>query len=262
MIVEQERKMDESIKKMLQYLRLSELAKNWDVWLAQAQKNNYSNVRLLKYIIEQEFNKKQENAKTMRIARSKIPEKYVMETFPFYNQPNLNKKKILDIYDSMDYMEKHRDIIWIGCTGVGKSGLATAFLIQAIYKGYNGRFITFPELVELLYKSVADHSEATVLKTFASCDCLLIDELGYIEVEPVQVGLFFTLMNKRHKQKTTLITSNLGFKQWNNFLKNEHLTAALIDRLTENSYVINMKKCVSLRARLDSAAENTPEEPS
>jgi DNA replication protein DnaC len=125
-------------------------------------------------------------------------------------------------------------------------------LIQAIDRGYNGRFILFPELVELLYKSVADHSEEKMIKTFAAYDCLLIDELGYVELEPVQVGLFFTLMQKRHKKKTSLITSNLGFEQWASFLKNDHLTAALIDRLTEVSHIVNMKNCVSLRTKLTS----------
>ena len=165
-------------------------------------------------------------------------------------------KKLKINYDSFDYMEKKRDIFWIGKTGVGNNGLASSVLMQAIQRGYNGRFIIFPELVELLYKSGADHSEAAVLKRFASYDSLLIDELGYIDVEPIQVGLFFTLMSKRHKHKTTLITSNLGFKQWNSFLKNDHLTAALIDRLTENSFVINMKKCTSLRTKLDSPLES------
>jgi DNA replication protein DnaC len=148
-------------------------------------------------------------------------------------------------------MSKCRNVIWIGPTGTGKTGLATAFLTHAIDQGYKGRFIAFAELVEQLYQSVADHTEAKVIKAFVAADCLLIDELGYVEVEPVQVGLFFTLMNKRHKKKTTLITSNLGFSQWSSFLKNDHLTAALIDRLTENSHVINMKNCRSLRTRLD-----------
>ena len=89
-----------------------------------------------------------------------------------------------------------------------------------------------------------------MLKHYQSYDCLLIDELGYIEVEPVQVGLFFTLMQQRHRRKPTLITSNLGFDDWRSFLKNDHLTAALIDRLTENSHVINMKGCVTLRPKL------------
>jgi DNA replication protein DnaC len=126
-------------------------------------------------------------------------------------------------------------------------------LIQCINNGFNGQFILFPELVELLYRSVADHSEEKILKKFAAIDCLHIDEVGYVEVEPVQVGLFFSLMSRRHKKKTTLITSNLGFSQWNSFLKNDNLTAALIDRLTENSHIINMKDCVSLRPKLDSS---------
>ena len=75
-----------------------------------------------------------------------------------------------------------------------------------------------------------------------------IVKIGYVEAEPVQVGLFFTLMHKRHRRKPTLITSDLGFGEWRSFLKNDHLTAALIDRLTENS--LNMKHCVSLPPKL------------
>jgi DNA replication protein DnaC len=58
-------------------------------------------------------------------------------------------------------------------------------------------------------------------------------------------------MQRRHKKKSTLITSNLGFSDWGSFLHNDHLTAALIDRLTESSHIINMKQCKSLRLRLE-----------
>jgi len=243
--------MDEKIIEMLKYIRLWGLLANWDRYNELARKENFSHVRLLKYIITEEYKIKKENSRKMRLARAKIPEKFVMETFPFDRQQNLNRKKILNIYDTFDYMTKKQNVVWIGATGTGKTGLATAFLMQAINEGYTGRFILFPELIEMLYQSVADHSETTVLNKFASYDCMAIDEIGYVEVEPVQVGLFFTLMHKRHKKKTTLITSNLGFQQWTSFLKNDHLAAALIDRLTENSHVINMKDCVSLRPKLN-----------
>jgi len=177
-----------------------------------------------------------------------------METFPFERQPKLDKKRILSLYDAFDYMTRNRNCIWVGPTGCGKTGLATGFLIQAIQHGYTGRYVMFAELVAELFRSVADHSEAKVLKRYLAYDCLLVDEVGYVEVEPVQVGLFFTLMHKRHRKKTTLITSNLGFSEWRSFLKNDHLTAALIDRLTENSHVINMKNCVSLRPKLSAAS--------
>jgi DNA replication protein DnaC len=241
---------DEELVKMIKFLRLQGLLANWDRFLALAQEENFSHPRLLKYIIEEEYKTKKENSRKMRLKRAQIPEQLVMETFPFQRQPNLDRKKIMAIYDSFDYMAKTQNIIWIGPTGTGKSGLATACLIKAINHGYSGRFILFPDLIEALYKSRADMSEHRLIKQFASYDCLLIDELGYVEIEPVQVGLFFTLMQKRHKQKTTLITSNLGFEQWISFLKNDQLTAALIDRLTENSHVINMKNCLSLRPRL------------
>lgn len=242
--------MDEELKEKLKYIRLTGLAANWDHYLKVAQDNDFSHPRFLKYIIEQEYALKKENARKMRIQRAKIPEHWVMETFPFHKQPNLNKNKVLGLYDSFDYMSKVQNVIWIGPTGTGKTGLATAYLSKAINEGHSGRFIEFPDLVSLLHESKGAWLEHKVIKQFASYDCLLIDEIGYIEIDPAQVGLFFTLLHKRHRKKTTLITSNLGFSQWNSFLKNDQLTAALIDRLTENSHVINMKNCVSLRPKL------------
>lgn len=243
--------MDEELSNMLKYLRLSTLQANWNLYLQTAAKSNFSHDRLLRHVVEQEYNLKRENSRKMRLQRARIPEQFVIETFPFARQPKLQKKKVLAIYDSFEYVEKCLNVIWIGPPGTGKSGLATSFLTQAINRGSNGLFVTFPKLIAMLYNSIADHSEDRLLKKLAAYDCLLVDEVGYVEVEPVQVGLFFTLMHERHKKKTTLITSNLGFSQWGSFLKNDHLTAALLDRLTETSYVINMKDCQSLRAKLD-----------
>jgi DNA replication protein DnaC len=243
-------KMDQDLLKMLKYLRLSGLVAQFDHFLEKAKTEDISHVRWLRQIIEQEYRLKQENARKRRLSRAKIPEMCLLQTFPFTRQPKLDRKKVTHLYDAFDYMTEARNILFFSPTGVGKTGLATAFLIQAIDRGYNGRFILFPELVELLYKSVADHSEEKLIKTFSTYDCLLVDELGYVELEPAQVGLFFTLMQKRHKKKTSLITSNLGFEQWASFLKNDHLTAALIDRLTEVSHIVNMKNCGSLRPKL------------
>ena len=242
--------MDAELEKTLKHLRLGGMLTHWDEYMVLARKKQFSPVKLLQHVLQEEYRIKQENARTYRTRRARIPETYVMETFPFSEQPKLNKKKILSIYDAFDYVDKAQNIIWVGPTGCGKTGLATSFLLQAINHGHKGRYVLFPELIDELFTSVADHSEAKVMKHYQSYDCLLIVEIGHVEIEPVQAGLFFTLMHKRHRKKTTLITSNLGFSEWRGFLKNDHLTAALIDRLTENSHVINMRKCVSLRPKL------------
>ena len=103
--------MDEELIKMLKQLRLKGLLENWDQYLRAANKGNYSHARLLKYIISEEYAIKKENSRKSRIARAKIPEKYVIETFPFNKQPKLSKKKVLNIYDS-DYISKNQNIIW------------------------------------------------------------------------------------------------------------------------------------------------------
>jgi DNA replication protein DnaC len=248
--------MDEQLQKILKHLRLWGLLANWDALLAEAKQGRFSHERLLRHVLEAEYRTKGENARVLRRKRARIPEPLEIETYPFHRQPKLDRKRIMSLYDSFDYMTKKRNIVWLGPTGCGKSGLASSFLLQAIDRGYRGCFITFPELVADLYASLADRSEQKVLRKYARYDCLVVDEVGYVEVEPAQVGLFFTLMQKRHNTRTTLITSNLGFREWGTFLKNNHLTAALMDRLTSSSHVINMKSCRSLRKPLDEQDED------
>ena len=242
---------EEELAGMLKYLRLGRLLAHWDETLEKARKGRYSSERLLKYIVEEEYRAKRENARLLRRQRANIPEMLEMETFPFHRQPQLDRKRVMSVYDSFDYMTKQRGVVWLGPTGCGKTGLATAFLLQAIDRGYRGYFITFPELMQELFQSMADRSDGKVFRRYLSYDCLVIDEIGYVEVEPAQVGQFFTLMHKRHKRKTTIITSNLGFSEWGSFLKSPQLTGALNDRLTSNCNVFNMKECKSLRDKLD-----------
>ena len=242
--------MNKELIETLKYLRLGGLLAHWDDYLKLAAEGRFSHARLLTHVLEEECRIKRENARRLRLKRARIPEPLVIETFPFERQPKLNKKKIMALYDSLGYMNQSQNLLWLGATGCGKTGLATSFLIHAIDQGHSGRYVLFADLIAELYRSVADHSEDKILKKYLSFDCLQIDEIGYVEIEPVQVGLFFTLMHQRHKKKPTLITSNLGFAEWGSFLKNDHLTAALIDRLTENSHVINMKGCVSLRPKI------------
>jgi len=251
--------MDDQLQKILKHLRLWGLLAHWDELLAVAQRGRLSHERLLKHVLQAEYDTKSDNARLLRRKRAHIPELLEIETFPFTHQPKLDRKRIMSLYDRFDYMTQQRNIVWLGPTGCGKTGLATGFLLQAIDRGYRGYFITFPELVAELYASLADHSEGKVIRKYWSYDCLVIDEVGYVEIEPAQVGLFFTLMQKRQKTKTTLITSNLGFSEWGSFLKNNHLTGALLDRLTETSHVINMKKCQTLRAKLDEGGESDAE---
>lgn len=241
--------MDETIKRQLQFLGLTSLQENWDAILAEAKKKQPSYQRFLTSIMEKEYAEKKEKARLARIKRANIPERLVMETFPFSKQGRLKKKLVMELYDSLSFIRQKQELIFIGPTGCGKTGLGTAFLIHAINQGYKGYFIDFSKLVHLFFQSKADHSEYKALKRFQSYEILLIDELGYDPLEKEQAGLFFDLMKARNGKHTTIITTQLGFEEWGTFLHNDHLTAALLDRITVNCTVFNMKQCISIRPK-------------
>lgn len=241
--------LDQKIAEDLRFLDLRYLESGWESVLEEAKRNSPSYHKFLENLIASEATQKRERQRKARIKRANIAEPYVMDTFPFIRQPNLKRKFVMELYDSMDYMKTAQDLLFMGPTGCGKSGLATSFLIHALNQGYRGYFIDFKALLLLLYQAVAEHTEKTVLKKFQAIGCLVIDEMGYASIEKEQAGMFFDLMKQRHKKKTTLITTQLGFDEWGSFLKNPHLTAALIDRITENCTVFNMKKCISIRPK-------------
>ena len=251
--------MDDGTREKLRYLGLYQLEERWDQVLADGVE--MSAPRFLDHLVNVLYDARVYRACANRLKAAKIPEPWVMATYPFEQQPKLNKRKIVSLYDSLDYMTKKQNLILVGPTGVGKTGIGASFLEHAISKGYSGLFITFPELIGELYRSVAAHKEERTLKKYARYSCLQIDELGYVDVEPAQTGLFFRLMSMRHRTKTTIISSNLGFQEWGAFLKNQQLTAALLDRLTENSHVINMKSCVSIRPKQAGSADTDQADP-
>ena len=245
------------IKKQLHYLRMSWLEDNWDNLLKESKKKQPSYHRFLTDIIDKEYASSKEKARIARINRAQIPRKFVMETFPFAKQPRLKKKIVMELYDSMQFIKENLFMIFIGPTGNGKTGLSTSYLIHALNHGHTGYFIDFQKLIHLLHQSRGDHTEQKVLKKLQSYDLLLIDDVGYISCNKEQAGLFFDLMRRRHKRNTTLITTQLGFDEWGGFLQDTHLTAALLDRITENCAVFNMKDCISIRdKRIINAAEN------
>lgn len=239
---------DENLEQMLKYLRLKNLLSEWDQIIEEANGKDPSYTKFLKDIIAREYNLKTERSRLTRLKKAQAPTLWVMETYPFEKQSKLNKRQCMELYDSKAYLVDQQNIALIGPTGTGKTGLATAYLVHAINSGYTGKFILFADLIDELFRAVADHSEKNVIKRYLQYDCLLIDELGYEEVDSqIQAGLVFRLL--RQRKKCTIVTSNLGFDEWPKFLKNQNLAAALIDKFTANCHLINMLRCRSITPR-------------
>jgi len=135
---------------------------------------------------------------------------------------------------------KKENIVFIGPTGVGKSGLASGILLKAIENGYRCQFIRAQDLFDEMYASLADRSTRQLLKRLARLDVLLVDELGYLNLKPEQSNIFFKLMEERYHRRPSIITSNLDYDEWPNFLGNRAMVEALLSRLRHYCHTVRI----------------------
>ena len=139
--------MDNVPTEQLRYLGFHDLAENWQSIMKKATRDCPSYQSFLSELIETQYDHKIETARLARIKRAKIPEVLVMDTFPFDKQPRLKKKLVFGLYDSLTFMREHQDLIFIGPTGCGKTGLATAFLVHAVNQEFRGLFVDFKNMI-------------------------------------------------------------------------------------------------------------------
>ena len=147
----------------------------------------------------------------------------------------------------LEFIPKAVNLVFIGPTGVGKTGLASGLLLKALQNGYRGLFIRAQDLFDEMYASLADRASRKLIRRWARLDCLLIDEVGYLNLRPEQTNIFFKLMEERCRRKATLITTNLEYDQWARLLGNKDLTEALLSRLRHQCQTIRING-PSLRA--------------
>jgi DNA replication protein DnaC len=129
----------------------------------------------------------------------------------------------------------------VGPTGVGKTGLSCGLLLKALENGYRCQFVRAQDLFDEMYASLADRSTRQLLKRLARLDVLLIDEFGYLNLKPEQSNIFFKLMEERYRRHATMITTNLDYDEWPNFLGNRPMVEALLSRLRHYCHTVRIQ---------------------
>jgi len=239
-------KISEELDQLLKNLHLKRMLEIYDEQLRAAEKEDVSYSEFLTRLLRAQWHHRQETALAWRIRRANLPERWSLETFPYARQPGVHRKQIHTLAE-LEFIPKAENIVWIGPTGVGKTGLASGLLLKALENGYRGQFIRAQDLFDEMYASLADRSTRQLLKRLARLDVLLIDELGYLNLKPEQSNIFFKLMEERYHRRSTLITTNLEYDEWPNFLGNRAMVEALLSRLRHYCHTVHIKG-PSLRA--------------
>jgi len=220
-------------------LHLRRIAEIFDDELTSAERAQLSYQDFLARLLRAQWHSRQESALAWRIKRATLPEQWALESFPFQHQPGVSRRQIRG-FAELDFIGKAENIVLIGPTGVGKTGLATGILLKALQSGYRGRFLRAQDLFDDMYASLADRSSRKLLNALARLDVLVIDEMGYLNLHPEQTNIFFKLMEERYSRRPTIMTTNLDYSEWANFLGNKALVDALLNRLCHRCHTIRI----------------------
>ena len=138
------------------------------------------------------------------------------------------------------FVAKHENLVLVGKTGVGKTGLACGLLLKALQNGHRCQFIRAQDLFDEMYASLADRSTRRLLNRLSRLDVLLIDEFGYLNLKPEQSNTFFKLMEERYHRHSTIITTNLVYDEWHNFPGNKPMVDALLSRVRHYCHTVTI----------------------
>jgi DNA replication protein DnaC len=238
--------MTEELEQLLRNLRLKRMLEIYDAHLKTAEKEDMTYTDFLLGLLRPQWHARQEQSLEWRIKRAGLPEQWTLDSFPFSKQPGVNRRQIR-AFAELDFIGKAENIVFVGPTGVGKTGLASGLLLKALQNGYRGQFIRAQDLFDEMYASLADRSSRRLVNRLARLDVLHIDELGYVNCRPEQANIFFKLMEERYHRKATLITTNLPYEEWHNVLGSKPMVDALLSRLRHYCHTVTIKG-PSLRA--------------
>jgi DNA replication protein DnaC len=231
---------NDELDQLLSSLKLTRMRQIIDQHLEAASKSQPAYSDFLIRLLREEFLYRQQQSIEYRIRQSRLPERLALETFPFNKQPSINAALIRELA-KLDFVARAANVTFIGEAGVGKSGLATGLLLKAMANGYRGYFISAQDLFDEIYTSLADRSTRRLLNRLVRVDLLVIDEMGYLNLRPEQSNAFFKLMHERYAKRATIITTNLDYPQWYDFLGNKKMVKALLDRLRHRCHTIRIQ---------------------
>jgi DNA replication protein DnaC len=145
---------------------------------------------------------------------------------------------------TLNFIERKQGLILAGNSGTGKSYIAKALILCACQRLYRSRYTTASDMLKELMSGLSDESLEQKLKKYISPEVLLIDEMGFDRLEQESsrnASLFFKVIDGRYCKSSTIITSNIDFKDLGDYLGDPVITTAIVDRMIHHSIIINIE---------------------
>ena len=229
---------EEQIRLYARQLKIPTFANYRDVLRQSKTSADFSD--LLLDLMMAETASRQENQTRRRLKAAGFPLQKTLDEFDMSQLNPSVSPVFLQELASCKYIEQRQNIVMIGNPGRGKTHIAIALGIKACLQGYRVLFKNASTLSTELTEARDNYQLGKLERQLDRTDLLILDELSYLSFNKYESDLLFKVLSDRSERTSTIVTTNLPFSQWTELFENTTMVAALVDRLTYRSHVLDM----------------------
>ncbi|MGE0067876.1 MAG: IS21-like element helper ATPase IstB [Microbacteriaceae bacterium] len=220
----------------LRRLRLAAIRRLAPELLVTAKTQRWTPEEFLRTLLEAELAARDASNTAGRLKAAGFPLTKTLDEFDV--AASSIKRATFDYLASLEWIAASENLCLVGPAGTGKSHLLVALGHAAVHAGRRVRYFTAAELVETLYRGLADNSVGRIIETTLRADLILIDEIGFAPLDDTGAQLFFRLIAGAYEKRSIAIASHWPFEDWGRFLPEQTTAVSLLDRLLHHAVVI------------------------
>jgi len=223
----------EAALRRLKLRRLREIAPEV---LQAAKTQRWAPEELLRTLVEAEISARDEANQERRLRAAGFPVEKTLEEFAL-TQSSV-PRATYDYLASLEWIRASENLCLVGPAGTGKSHLLVGLGHAAVEAGYRVRYLTAAELVETLYRGLADNSVGKQIAALLRCELVLIDEVGFAPLDETGMQLLFRFVAAAYERRSLGIASHWPFEDWGRFLPEQTTAVSMLDRLLHHATVV------------------------
>ncbi len=201
-----------------------------------AERSRSTHLAYLADVLASEVDDRAERRRVRRIHEARFPRLKRLADFDVSANPI--DAATISTLASGAYLDKGEPVVLLGDSGTGKSHLLIGMGMAACEQGRAVRYATCAGLVNELVEAADERRLSRLVARYGRLDLLLLDELGYVQLDTRGAELFFQILTEREEKSSVAVASNLPFSEWGQVITDPRLVAAIVDRMTFRAHII------------------------